>query len=157
MAQKKRIERIINEIGKLSSMAALDRQKFADEGGYADEVVQAFGEDEKGRVNKDRIKDALKPTQLRKVFHALKQVQLKVKRSGQFDRADLLRMNPELAYSTGRGLLPREFYTLLKTCLSPDRLKSAEDFLMAFDFLKAILAYHKYRSEVGYAREEAEK
>jgi CRISPR type III-A-associated protein Csm2 len=159
MAQARRIEHIIKQIQELSSMTDLDPQSFADEGGYADEVVRAFGEDEKGKVNQKKIGDALKSTQLRKVFHALKHVQLKVKRTGQgrFDRLELLRMTPQLAYATGRGLLPKDFYSLLKVCLSPERLKSNEDFLRAFDFLEAILAYHKYRSEVGYPQEEAKQ
>jgi CRISPR-associated protein Csm2 len=150
MAQTKRIERVINQLEKLPTMSALERRDFADEGGYADEVVRAFGENQEGRVSKDRIKDALKPTQLRKVFHALKAVQVKVKRTGKFDRGDILRITPELAYATGRGLLPRDFYQLVKTCTSPERLKSADDFLKAFELLEAILAYHKYRSEIGY-------
>lgn len=157
MTQSKRIERIIREMEKLPSMRALDWQKFAEEGGYADEVVRAFGEDEKGQIKKDKIRDALKSNQLRKIFHALKQVQLKVKRTRQFDRSDLLRMTPELAYATGRGLIPRDFYALLKTCLSPTKLRDPEDFFKAFDFVETILAYHKYRSEVGYTREEGEK
>jgi CRISPR-associated protein Csm2 len=157
MVQAKRIENVINKLKKLPSMSALSRQDFAEEGGYADEVVRAFGEDDKGKVDKEKIKDALKSTQLRKIFHTLKQVQTKVKRTGRFERDDLLRMTPELAYATGRGLLPRDFYILLKTCMAPEKVKDADDFLMAFDFLEAILAYHKYRSEVGYLRKEGDQ
>jgi CRISPR-associated protein Csm2 len=154
MAEKDRIGSIIEKLNKLPSMSALKREEYSDEGGYADQVVRAFGETEKGQVKKENIRDALKSTQLRKVFHALKKVQLSVKKTNTFQRSQILKIVPELAYATGRDLLPREFYDLLKVCLSANKLKTKDDFLMTFHFIEAILAYHKYRSLVGYPSQE---
>ena len=64
-----------------------------------------------------------------------------------FDRTQLVKFMPTLAYSTGRGLLPQDFYEILKLSLGPERLKSKGDFLRAADFIEAVLAYHKYRSK----------
>ncbi|GBC95309.1 hypothetical protein HRbin16_01096 [bacterium HR16] len=130
------IQSVIAEIGNLQRMSELDIKKFAQEDGLADRVVQAIGT------------ASLKPTQLRKVFHTLKGIQQKVKQQPDdpFDSTDLLKLMPTLAYAVGRELIPKEFYQLLREVFAPSRLQTNADFLRAFDFVEAILAYHKYRS-----------
>lgn len=136
------IQQVIQRIKSLKRMRELKVEEFAPEGGLADQVVQALGP-----AN-------LKPTQLRKVFHTLKLIQKNVikeqqskdKKDQEFDNSRLLTLMPMLAYSVGRELIPREFYDLLKEVFNPQRLETNEDFLRAFDFVEAMLAYHKYRS-----------
>ncbi|MCS6859778.1 MAG: type III-A CRISPR-associated protein Csm2 [Abditibacteriales bacterium] len=148
------MQTVLNTIKGKKAMSELRPEEFALEGGLADQVVLSFG------GTKRKIKEALKPTQLRKVFHTLKEIQQEVKakdKSGKFDSTKLLRLTPELAYATGRELLPRDFYLLLRECLDPKRLPTNADFLRAFDFVEAILAYHKYRSEIGVPGKEQEE
>lgn len=131
------VDQVIDRVKKLQRMSELEVKEFAQEDGLADQVVQALG------VNN------LKPTQLRKVFHTLKTMQQRVKtqpKEAAFDSTELLQLMPTLAYAVGRELIPREFYYLLREVFHADRLKTNADFLRAFEFVEAILAYHKYRS-----------
>jgi CRISPR type III-A-associated protein Csm2 len=133
------IQSVLEAIRRKETMSELQPEEFAEEGQLADQVAGHFG------------KDDLKPTQLRKVFHTLKRMQQGVKgkkADDPFDRTELLKLIPELAYATGRGLLPQKFYELLRLCLSSEKVKTNADFLRAFDFVEAILAYHKFRSEL---------
>ncbi len=128
---------VIQRIASLKRLRELKVEEFAVEGGLADQVVQAMGT------------TSLKPTQLRKVFHTLKTIQQRVKQkpaSDSFDSTELLRLMPVLAYAVGRELIPRDFYHLLREVFKSEKLQTNEDFLRAFDFVEAILAYHKYRS-----------
>jgi len=135
---KSNIQPVIDRIKQLQRLSELEVQEFALEGGLADQVVQAIGT------------ASLKPTQLHKVFHTLKTMQQEVKKranpSEPFDSAELLQLMPKLAYAVGRELIPKEFYQLLREVFDPKRLSTNADFLRAFDFVQAILAYHKYRS-----------
>jgi len=137
------INEVINGIKALPSMSALKVSDFAEENGLADSAAKYF-------VQKDENerKERLKPTQLRKVFHSLKNVERKVKgkRNEPFDRVEILNILPELAYALGRDLIPKEFYDLMKECLSQQKLKTVDDFYQFMKFLEAILAYHKYRT-----------
>ncbi|MEW6375032.1 MAG: type III-A CRISPR-associated protein Csm2 [Thermodesulfobacteriota bacterium] len=126
------IKEVLEELKKLVSMKELDASKFCEENGYADSLAQKFGKDE------------LKPTQLRKVFHALKDIQRGLK-SQPFDRTKVMKLLPEIAYASGRGLIPKTFYDLMKICLSKEKLKDKNDFEKVMDLLTSILAYHKMR------------
>lgn len=126
------VKQVLEEARRLTRMKDLDPAKFCEEEGYADSLAQKFGKDE------------LKPTQLRKIFHALKDIQQKLK-SQPFEQIKVMRLMPELAYASGRGLIPKSFYELMKICMSKERLKDKEDFDRMMDFLTAILAYHKMR------------
>ncbi len=131
------IQPVIDRIKQLNRLSELDVKEFALEGGLADQVVQAIGT------------ASLKPTQLRKVFHTLKTMQQRVKQLNSdqpFNSAELLQLMPTLAYAVGRELIPKDFYQLLREVFKPDRLPTNADFLRAFEFVEAILAYHKYRS-----------
>jgi CRISPR-associated protein Csm2 len=134
---KSSIQPVIDRIRDLKHLRELDVKEFALEGGLADQVVQAIGT------------ASLKPTQLHKVFHTLKTMQQKVKQLNPdqaFNSAELLQLMPKLAYAVGRELIPKDFYQLLREVFSPERLPTNADFLRAFEFVEAILAYHKYRS-----------
>ncbi|MCS6831275.1 MAG: type III-A CRISPR-associated protein Csm2 [Armatimonadota bacterium] len=131
------VQSVINRIKQLKRMSDLEVKEFALEEGLADKAVRAVGV-----AN-------LKPTQLRKVFHTLKTMQQRVKtqpKEEAFDSTELLQLMPTLAYAVGRDLIPKEFYQLLREVFHADRLQTNADFLRAFDFVEAILAYHKYRS-----------
>lgn len=51
---------------------------------------------------------------------------------------------PLVAYSVGRKNCPRNFYELLKACISPDKIKDGKDIKALIDFLEAIVAYFKF-------------
>jgi CRISPR-associated protein Csm2 len=130
-----KIQEILNEIKRLESMKDLDVSKFCEENGYADSLVQEFKKE----------KEELKATQLRKIFHALKVLQRETKFK-EFDRTKIMKLLPELAYASGRGLIPKSFYELMKICLGREKLKDKDDFERVMDFITAILAYHKMRN-----------
>ena len=58
-------------------------------------------------------------------------------------RGKLLPLIPELAYAQGRGLIPDDFYRLMKASLSSQKLQTVKDFRLLTEFLTAVLAYHK--------------
>jgi CRISPR-associated protein Csm2 len=124
-------------ISRLNNMSDFEPSDFCEEGGMADSLARQF-------------RDKLKPTQLRKVFHELKQIQQKVRnenQDGTFDRSKVLGLLPLMAFSCGRKLIPEEFYELMKICLHRDRLKTNKDFLQIVEFVSAILAYHKFHNK----------
>lgn len=131
-AVKQRIER-------LDAMHELAPRDFAYEDGLANQLAKGFGKEE------------LKATQLRKIFHALKDVERRVKHKtaqDAFDAQDVSLMMPNLAYAYGRGLIPEEFYQILRLCLR-DKVKTNEDFLRSVQFIEAVLAYHKFNNPSG--------
>jgi CRISPR-associated protein Csm2 len=138
------IAEVKRKIQNLRQMSELKPDEFTEENGLADSLASEFGEN-------------LKPTQLRKVFTEIKRIRRKVERdnrstaarAGAFDRTQLLHLMPTLAYASGRKLLPKEFYEILKLILGRDRLQTNTDFLRAADFIEAVLAYHKYRASGG--------
>lgn len=140
------VREVRQRIEGLTTMGDLDPNDFCGEEGLADSLVQEFSKQKKD----------LKPTQLRKVFHELKAIQRDIRReikaqedeSLPFDdrfRRRVVRLMPTMAYATGRGLIPRDFYELMKMCLSSEKLKTYKDFLRTADFTEAIMAYHKFR------------
>ncbi len=136
------IRDVKRKIQGLARMGELKPEDFTLEDGLADSLAVEFGND-------------LKPTQLRKVFSEIKRIRRRVEREARtedtrkepFDRTQLVKLMPTLAYSTGRGLLPSDFYDILKLSLGPERLQSKGDFLRTADFIEAVLAYHKYRGK----------
>ena len=132
------IEQVKRRLDALSSMSELKPEEFCEEGGLADELAQELGE-------------GLKSTQLRKVFHEFRNIERDVSRlkeedkDKEFDRHRIAKLMPVIAYTVGRGLIPKGFYEILKTCLSRDRLKTNQDFLRAAEFITAVLAFHKFR------------
>jgi len=127
------VEQVKDHIRGLNSMSELEPKYFAEEGGLADSLASGLG-------------SGLKPTQLRKIFHAIKDMRRQVERQLEFDRTELALIMPTLAYAAGRNLLPKDFYEVLKLCLGRERLRTKEDFLRTADFIEAVMAYHKYRN-----------
>jgi len=123
-------KRILEEIKRLQKMRELDMEKICVPGGYADKLAKEFKN--------------LKPTQLRKFFQEIKTIERNIRRKEQrFNYANVVKIFPLLAYAKGRNLIPDEFYRLLKSCLSKEKLETNEDFLKVAKFMTAILAYHK--------------
>ncbi len=130
------VDEVLGKIRSLPRMADLNPADFAEERGYADTLAREFGRD-------------LKSSQLRKVFGALKQVDIRVK-SEPLDktlaRSEINRLIPELAYAFGRELVPKGFYELMKMSLSQTKMQTVGDFRRLMEFLTALLAYHKLHS-----------
>lgn len=117
-------------IKALSSMSALLPEDYAEKNGWAD-VIAASSD--------------IKATQLRKIFHYIKDLNREFQKSGaNFNRAKVALLMPSLAYAQGRGHLPKDFFELLILCFGQDKCKTAQDFESAANFLEAIMAYHKY-------------
>ncbi len=124
------IQQVLTEIQRLKVMSELPAERYAEENGLADSFVQG-------------LKGDLKPTQLRKVFHQIKDMRRQFKHD-TFERAQVALVMPTLAYAVGRKLIPNDFYNLMKLCFGQDKCKTKEDFETAAAFLEAIMAYHKY-------------
>ncbi len=130
------VREVKQRIEALSSMSALDPKDFCEEEGLADSLAQRFG------------KEALKPTQLRKVFHPLKAMRRDVERELKseedrkrpFQRTEVIKLMPTLAYASGRGLIPKDFYDIMRTCVSAQKIKTNDDFIRLAEFVEAILA-----------------
>ncbi len=131
-----KIDEILGKLKGLKRMTNLEPAEFAEEGGYADTLAREFGKE-------------LKSSQLRKVFGALKQVDIRAKSEPAdkpLERSEINRLIPELAYAFGRDLVPEGFYDLMKMCLSQTKMQTVGDFRRMMEFLTAVLAYHKLHS-----------
>ncbi|RLC81570.1 MAG: type III-A CRISPR-associated protein Csm2 [Chloroflexi bacterium] len=129
--QEEVVDKVIRKIqGLESGMKELEVESFVNKNGLADKVALGLGED-------------LKPTQLRKVFHSLKRIEREVKRDKEnFRTSSVVSILPDLAYATGRGVIPKKFYELMRECIA--KVEDASDFERFMKFLEAILAYHKF-------------
>jgi CRISPR type III-A-associated protein Csm2 len=118
----------------------LQVQDFADRGDLADRLAKSYGED-------------LKATQLRRLFHTIKDIERRLSREDrELTDEELTRILPlqyQLAYARGRRLIPQHFYELLRACMGGGKLKTVADFRRLTSFLEAILAYHKYYDKGG--------
>jgi CRISPR-associated protein Csm2 len=135
------VSRIKEQIGN-RALSALPIEEVAKPNGLADQFVTGEG------AGKD-----LNSTQLRKIFHELKdyQRQIKLNKLGDKDelpdKGRLALLQANLAYARGRELIPDSFYYLLVFCLEAERCKTKADFDRLVQLLEAILAYHKYHSK----------
>lgn len=138
-------ENIIDELEREGSFSELLRiEDFAEEKKVADQLAWEF-------------RKSLKPTQLRRIFHAIKEVERSVKEAKKDDEKDLpseersriLRLLPELAFARGRDLIPHKFYKLMRISLGAEKLKTVKDLRVFVEFLTAVLAYHKYHQRRG--------
>jgi len=143
-------DQILEKIrGLPCGMKSLEDEDLAPERKLADSAAYFF-------VKKDENekKDRLKPTQLRKVFHTLKSIERR--QAGLFQRGHVISILPELAYAYSRDLIPKEFYNLMKECLSERNLKDEEDFSKLMRFLEALLAYHRFHQVEAKPRVQEE-
>jgi len=138
-------ENIIEELQREGSFSELLRiEDFAEERKVADQLAWEF-------------RKSLKPTQLRRIFHAIKEVERSVKETKKDDeeelaseeRSRILRLLPELAFTRGRDLIPHKFYKLMRISLGAEKLKTVKDLRVFIEFLTAVLAYHKYHERRG--------
>lgn len=101
------------------------------------------------KIAHDHQKD-LKPTQTRRIFHTIKQIEHHTRREADEenlsddDRMRLTLLSPELAYAVGRGLIPREFYEVLKLCLHREKMRTVGDLRRLAQFVSAVVAYQKF-------------
>lgn len=135
---KRKFKEIINFINNSNNtMSNLSPDDYAVENGAAYVVAK-------------NVKDKMKINQLRKFFTQIKNIdnEIKMKKEeNNFDTNRIVVLLPELAYAYGRGLITREFYDLMKICLSKTKIKTVKDFKRLVDFLSAVLAYHKMLSK----------
>lgn len=129
------LSRKLRQPGTLASL--LKPEDFALEGMVAEVIAREH-------------KGDLKPTQTRRIFNTIKQVERRNRRSSDDellsddDQMRLTLLAPELAYATGRRLIPEEFYGILRLCLNSDKLRTTGDLRRLVQFLSAVVAYQKY-------------
>jgi CRISPR-associated protein Csm2 len=144
------IEELIKSIGKLHSLKELKVEDFAPQGGYAEKIAQAFMKQ-------------LKTAQLRKFFDSLRKIERDLEKKPWDNlKAEFLMLEPRLAASVARKLVPDQFYRLMKVCF--DKVNNAggeaekkESFTRLMQFLEAIVAYHKYHEEKSTQGESRER
>jgi CRISPR-associated protein Csm2 len=124
---------IIKKLGKLSE---LDVEKFSKEGGYADKYAKGIDID---------------TTQLRKFFEAVREIDrvLKLEKNWSKVREKFYLLYPYLAYARGRGLISKDFYELMKTCMDKIDIgttneEKIKNFVRFVQFFEAIVAYHRF-------------
>ncbi len=132
------LKNVLKQQGTLSRV--LKPEEFATEEAVADVLASQF-------------KTSLKPTQTRRIFHTIKQIENQTRRMTddarlkEEDRLRLTLLVPELAYAAGRDLIPKEFYEILKLALAQDKLQTVGDLRRLVQFLTAIVAYQKFHSK----------
>lgn len=132
------LKRALAQPGPL--VRVLKPEEFAVEEAVADTIAFEF-------------KSLLQPTQTRRIFHTIKQIENQARRMNdespleEKDRLRLTLLIPELAYAAGRGLIPKEFYEILKLALAQDKLQTVGDLRRLVQFLTAIVAYQKFHSK----------
>lgn len=134
---------IINTIKGKNSFSDIAVTEFAPPGRWADEIA------------KDHLGKEMKTTQLRKVFTAIKQMDLKVRGKKDdeiFNDNALFMLVPQLAYAKARGFINKDFYELMKTIIGDEqsgKIKKVKDFKRFSEFMTAIVAYHKFHHTKG--------
>ncbi len=92
----------------------------------------------------------LKPTQLRRFYHYVKNLQNKIPRSDE--PADLLPdtvkarlkfLPPKLAGASSKKREVEALYKVISACLDRDKIRSKGDFEYFVEFFEAILDYHQ--------------
>jgi CRISPR-associated protein Csm2 len=134
MQQANNIQDVRKYLNNLTSMSEINPLDYAEPEGWADVVVRSVGRN-------------LKATQLRKIFHYIKDLNREFQKpDAKFNRSKVALIMPSLAYAQGRGHIPNDFYDLLTICFGQGKCKTAEDFESAVNFLEAIMAYHKFHN-----------
>jgi len=99
---------------------------------------------------KEELEVRIKITQLRKFFAEVKRLERGLKGRGENQALDesfyakLYLLHPLLAYAKGRKLIDDDFFKLMRSSLTREKLRTVKDFLTFSDFLTAVLAYSKY-------------
>ncbi len=98
-----------------------------------------------GRAISDRDK-GITTSQIRKVYSAVKKIQMNIQVDNKFERNALVLLKPKLAYVAARAPRGREANTgKLKDALTQaiDQVDDHDKFKNFVDFFEATLAYHK--------------
>ena len=135
MRLDKDVEVILKGIENLNMFKDLDIKLLADEEKYADTLANKLK-----RMN---------PTQLRRFFGAVKEIETNLDGNSWEDvEADFYLLKPKLAYAKGRKLIPAEFHEVVKTSMNKVDVGNNEDkianYKMFVRFLESIVAYHKF-------------
>lgn len=134
---------IIDTIKARNSFGDINVTEFAPPGKWADVIA------------KNHLGKEMKTTQLRKVFTAIKQMDLKVRGKSDeapFDDNALFMLVPQLAYAKAREFINKDFYELMKTIIGDGqsgKIKKVKDFKRFSEFMTAIVAYHKFHHTKG--------
>ncbi len=136
------MKEIIEKINEEGSFSRIRVTEFAPPGKWAEKIAENLG-------------DKMKTTQLRKVFTAIKQIDLRVKGKQdeeKFNDPSLFMLVPQLAYAKARGFIKPDFYELLKNIIGDGqsgKIRTVGDFKRFSEFMTAIVAYHKQYSKIG--------
>ncbi len=84
-------------------------------------------------------------TQLRRIFDALKKLEMESHQG--FQRDQVIMLKPRLAYTVSRTPELKSLYRILDQAIN--RVHSQEDFKKLVDFMEAVLAYYKFYSKGG--------
>jgi CRISPR-associated protein Csm2 len=131
----KDINDVKKKINELTSFHDLEVEYYAVENGAACIIAE-------------KIND--KVTQLRKFFHKIKNMDIKLKcrrNEEPLVYTEIALLLPELAYAKGRNLISPDFYDIMKSSLQKEKLKTVGDFKKLVSFLSAILAYQKRKKQ----------
>lgn len=133
------IRNILTGIEQLGKLKDLDIKKISDEKGYADLLAKKLR--------------GMKTGQIRKFFGEIKNIEKKLIGGENWKNVEteFYQLKPRLAYASGRGLIPEEFYSVVKTALNKVDIGSdtekKENFKMLVKILEAIVAYHKFHNK----------
>lgn len=84
----------------------------------------------------------LKTSQIRKVYGAVKRIQVNIQMNEEFSQNDLIMLKPKLAYAAARNPAVTDLKDALTQAI--DRVgNNGERFKNFVDFFEATLAYHK--------------
>jgi len=117
------IKKIKNEIKNLQNFANLDANKLIE---YA---------------KSDKISGDISKTQIRRIFSAVKKIQMEVRRESFDKQKDkIILLKPKLAYAAKKKNEVKHLAEILSECI--DTIKNKDDFERFVDFFEAIIAYH---------------
>lgn len=141
MPQFNSMEDVKKHLEGLTTLSQLRPEDYAPEdGGMANTIAI-------------RSKEDMKFTQIRKFFGHIKKIEAtEIKGKKDMDKVEsskLYLLMPELAYGVGRKVVNREFYEVMKICLSKNKIKTVADFRRFIELLTAVIAYHKLSERRG--------
>jgi len=136
-------DNLIVRIKNMVNLTELPIKEISEENGLAHQKAREFKN--------------LKTTQLRKFFAEVKNIEKELNsRNSNFNniKDKIFLLQPQLAYASGRELIPSGFYKLMSVCLQKIDVENVADkqkkdnYFTFTKFLEAIVAYHKYVTEV---------
>ncbi|MCC7431205.1 type III-A CRISPR-associated protein Csm2 [bacterium] len=93
------------------------------------------------KMKEKKFREKFKMSQLRNFFGEVK----KLEASDESEiKSGVAKLEMNLAYDTGRGVVPKEFYEMVTECTA--KIKEKDDLKRFVEFLTALIAYHKFHS-----------